>query len=53
MAASLGVRQTNELIVSHQPVRTETKTTGEDTEDREDFICAAVNCRVCELAISP
>jgi hypothetical protein len=26
-------------------------TTGEDTEDWEDLVCAVVKCRVCELMI--
>jgi hypothetical protein len=25
--------------------------TGEDTTDWEDFMCAVVNCRVCELVV--
>jgi hypothetical protein len=27
-------------------------TTGEDTADREDLLCAIVNCIACELAIA-
>jgi hypothetical protein len=27
-------------------------TTGEDTGDWEDLVCAAVNCSACELALA-
>jgi hypothetical protein len=27
-------------------------TTGEVTADREDLVCAVVNCRVCELVMA-
>jgi hypothetical protein len=33
-------------------MNTEAEATGKDTTDREDFVLAVVNCRVCELAVA-